>query len=452
MDLHQAGQLISELSLLPQEHLEALTRRYEWITTARPDQLPPDDFPTWMMMGGRGAGKTRAGAEDTWWNAYVNPQRVAVVGPTLPDVRKTAFEGESGLLARIPESLVSRYNRTSLELWTRTQSGEESYYAGYSAEEPERFRGPQHHAAWCDELGAWNPVKAIDVWDNLKFGLRLSQLPRITITTTPRTTPLVRMIVKDKRTALSRASTFQNTNLPQSVLDDFRDRYDGTRIGRQELYAELLEDVVGALWTLEMLRYPTIEDSSALDDLSQFRRIVVSVDPSGSMNDSIGITVSAQRHPGAMTHARPEEFAVLADRTISGSPAQWGAAAVRAYHEFGADRLVAEVNYGGKMVEEVVRNADPNVSYREVRASRGKTIRAEPIASLYEQGRVVHQRGLSKLEDQMMLMTLDGYVGDASPDRVDSLVWGLAELSGRIPRSTPQLDATGENQRNNARV
>jgi phage terminase large subunit-like protein len=441
MDEHTRDQLASELMLLPPLQLEAMHRRYEWIATARPDQLPPDDYLIWMLMAGRGSGKTRSGAEEIWWQAFSRPERIAVLGPTNNDVRKTAFEGESGLLARIPKSLVLNYNRTSLELWTRTVCGRESYYVGYSAEEPERLRGPQHHRAWTDELGAWGK-NGQDVWDNLIFGLRLGADPRIVVTTTPRTTPLVRAILANSRTKISRASTFANReHLPDAILEEYRKKYEGTRLGRQELYAELLEDVVGALWVDENIRH--VGADVGLHDMI-LTRIVVAVDPSGSKNDSIGIVVAGETPEG--------DYIVLADRTCSGSPAVWGRAVVDAYEDFGADRIVAEVNYGGAMVEAVIRSVDPNVPYREVRASRGKAVRAEPIAALYEQGRVTHVRGMSKLEEQMLLMTNDGFQGEGSPDRVDALVWALTDLTGgKKSRGEKKLAIDGEQKSSSER-
>lgn len=433
MDDAVRAQIADQLALLPSDQLEGLGRRYEWLETARPDQLPPEDYFVWLLMAGRGAGKTRSGAEEVWWSAYTHDERIAVLGPTLPDIRKTAFEGESGLLSRIPPSLVLNYNRTSLELWVRTMSGGTSYYVGYSAEEPERLRGPQHHRAWCDELGAWNPKKAQDVWDNLLFGLRLGSSPRIVVTTTPRTTPLLRSLVKDPTTKISRASTFANKHLPERILNKFREKYEGTRLGRQELEAELLEDVVGALWTDEMLQHEPIEYVWQEDDIV---RIVVAVDPSGSNGDSIGIVVAGAKVDGT--------YVVLADRTINGSPAEWGRAAVKAYEDYEADRIVAEVNFGGAMVEAVIRNTNQDVSYQEVRASRGKIVRAEPIAALYEQGKVSHVRGLGKLEEQMLLMTNEGYVGEGSPDRVDALVWALSALSKKRSRKDMNLAVDGE--------
>ena len=436
------NQVASELRLLPYDELSAMERRYEWILTARPDQLPPEEYFVWMLMGGRGSGKTRAGAEDTWWPAYVEPQRIALVGPTNNDVRKTCFEGESGLLARIPEHLIINYNRTSLELWVRTRTGGESYYVGYSAEEPERLRGPQHHRAWCDELGAWDPKKAEDTWDNLMFGLRLGSHPTVLVTTTPRPRPMIRKIIEDPSTVVSRASTYDNADhLPKSVLEQFRKKYEGTRLGRQELDAELLDDVVGALWIPESVLY--LDDDDPCDELLS---VVVAVDPSGSPNgDEVGIVVAGKRSE--------DEFVVLEDSSVQGSPAEWARAAVRAYEKYQADCIVAEVNFGGAMVESTIRNVSENVSFRAVRASRGKVVRAEPIAALYEQGRVLHRRGLQKLEDQMLQMTGEGYVGSGSPDRVDALVWALTHLSGgRRRRDQTNLSLEGERQSNDARM
>jgi phage terminase large subunit-like protein len=441
---------------LPPACVEAFQRRSEWLSTARPDQLPPEEFFVWMLMAGRGAGKTRSGAEHVWWGAFVEPQRVAVVGPTLPDVRKTAFEGESGLLARIPKGLVRAYNRTSLELWTTTLDGGESYYVGYSSQEPERFRGPQHHVAWCDELGAWQTKTAVDTWDNLLFGLRLGSRPTIVVTTTPRTTPLVRQIVRDRETVIARASTFDNTHLPESILRKFRSKYEGTRLGKQELHAVLLEDVVGAMWTDDMFVHAP-EDAEF--DLDEFERIVVAVDPSGATEqkrssrsqskpneektDTIGIVVVGK-------FVGRERFAVLADRSVpDAGPSAWGQKVCDVYEEFSADSVVAEVNFGGGMVEAIIRNVSPNIPVKTVRASRGKIKRAEPVAALYEQKKVIHARGLEALEEQMCLMTSEGFQGEGSPDRVDAAVWGLTELSlGRRRRRNTELHVDGEQQVN----
>ena len=449
MDQATKLMLQTELGLLPQDQLAAFNRRFEWLQTARKDQLPPEEYFAWLLLGGRGSGKTRAGAEDTWWPAYLEPQRVAVLGPTNNDVRKTCFEGESGLLSRIPKELVLNYNRTSLELWTKTMSGETSYFIGYSAEEPERLRGPQHHRAWCDELAAWK--NGIDTWDMLMFGMRLGKHPTTIVTTTPKPTALLKQIMDSSDTVRSSASTFANAeHLPDSTLRRLREKYEGTRLGKQELYAELLEDVVGGLWRDEDILYsPSHGYPADPGELrSQMARIVVAVDPSGAgkdheAGDSIGIVVAGEHEDGT--------FHTLADRTIFGGPDEWAKQAVKAYHDFQADRLVAESNFGGAMVEATIRTVDRDIPYRAVKASRGKTIRAEPISALYEQHRVYHVKGLDKLETQMLHMTTAGYVGSGSPDRVDALVWAMTDLIGN-KRKTPELTILGDKQENYARI
>lgn len=452
VDPHVTATLVSELAQLSDADLLALTRRYEWLTDARRAQLPPpefDDLLAWLIRAGRGAGKTRAGAEWVWWESYVSEYRVAVVGPTSPDVRKTCFEGESGLMSRIPPELVVNYNRSSLELWMRTRSGGESYIVGYSAEEPDRLRGPQHHIFWADELGAWGKpktqvgatdsldaeTKAEATWDNLLFGLRLGSRPRGVITTTPRVTNLVRKLMRDPSVVQTFMTTYENTALPEAILRVYREKYEGTRLGRQELYAELVDDVVGALWTSEILaRCYWHPDTQPL-------RRVVAVDPSGSRHDSVGLIV-AEEHPPGPGEEWPR-YHVLCDRTAGGSPEQWGRRVVDTYDEFGADVVVGETNYGGDMVESTIRSVDPSVNFRKVTASRGKVVRAEPIAALYEQGRVTHEKGMTKLEEQMCQFSYSGYQGEGSPDRVDALVWAISHLAKTKRREMPALAVEG---------
>jgi len=289
----------------------------------------------------------------------------------------------------------------------------------FSAEEPERLRGPQHERIWADELAAWKYLR--ETWDMAMFGLRLGDRPRTCITTTPKPLPVVREIAKDERTVVTRGSTFDNAgNLAPSFLRAIEDKYAGTRLGRQELNAELLDDVPGALWTRDM-----IDEARKGVRLPDMSRIVVSIDPSGTRGDedegdSIGIIVAGKGVDGIGY--------IMADRTCKLSPDGWGRRSVAAYHEFKADRIIAERNFGGAMVEHVIRTIDRSVSYSEVVASRGKIVRAEPVAALYEQGKVRHVAGMERLEDQMCSMTSDGYLGEGSPDRVDALVWALTEL------------------------
>jgi phage terminase large subunit-like protein len=353
--------------------------------------------------------------EDAWWYGATNKaSRIALIAATYADARDTMVEGESGLLNLLPDGCLSAWNRSlgELTLYNDTK------FKLFAATEPDRLRGPQHHRAYADELAAWEKP---DTWDQMLFGLRLGQSPKVVIATTPRPVPLVKRIAADKHTVITRGSTFDNSaNLAPSALAQLRAKYEGTRLGRQELNAEILDDVPGALWTREM-----IDAARKPVNLPDMSRVVVAVDPSGTRGgsddgDSIGIVVAGKGVDGRAY--------VLADRTCKLSPNGWGRRAIEAYREFRADRLVAERNFGGAMVEHVVRTADPNVAYGEVVASRGKVIRAEPIAALYEQGRVSHLGSLADLEDQMCQIAPDGYLGEGSPDRVDALVWALTEV------------------------
>lgn len=412
------AQITSELQSLPLDQLEQLVNRQSWVMTARPDQLPPHEYFVWLMLAGRGSGKTRAGAEEVWWPASLQPQRIAVVGPTFPDVRKTCFEGESGLLSVVPKSMVDSYNRTSLEMWLKNGS----YFVGYSSEEPERLRGPQHHRAWCDELAAWRYAE--ETWDMLMFGLRLGTDPNIIVTTTPKKNKLLRDIIADSDTVVSRASTFDNaSHLPRKILEKLRRKYEGTRLGRQELMAEIIDDNPYALWHREVIE--SSRTRRAPDDIS---RVVVAVDPpasSGEDADECGIVVA-----GVDGRDTPHTY-VLDDGSCQGlTPAGWAAEVVRRYHSFRADAIVAEVNNGGDMVEAVIRECDPEVPVIKVHATRGKVLRAEPVSMLYEQQRVHHVGHFGTLEDQMCDFTtdFDKKISGYSPDRVDALVWAVTEL------------------------
>jgi len=343
------------------------------------------------------------------------------VAPTYADARDTCVEGESGLLGVLPSEAVETWNRSLGELILVNGSR----YKLFSADEPDRLRGPQHHRAWCDELAAWTKP---DAWDQMLFGLRLGEHPQVVVTTTPKPVPLVRRIAKDARTRLTRGRTLDNAaNLAPSALEQLQARYAGTRLGRQELEAEILDDVPGALWTRAM-----IDDALRPVDRPDMARVVVAVDPSGTKGDSdagdsIGIVVAGKGRDGRAY--------VLADRTCKLSPNGWGRRAVEAYNEFEADKIIAERNFGGAMVEHVIRTADPYAPYEEVVASRGKSVRAEPVAALYEQGRVSHVVHLPDLEDQMCQMAGDGYLGEGSPDRLDALVWALSHLMlGEVQR------------------
>lgn len=368
-----------------------------------------------MILSGRGWGKTRCGSEWIVWEALKRPRtRWAVIARTSADIRDTCFEGESGIISVLRRYGVydeKKYNRTNYSYILPNGSR----IKGFSAEEPDRLRGPQHHGAWCDELAAWDKP---DAWDQLQFGLRLGQHPQTVVTTTPQPIPVIRNLIQRDSTFLTRGSTFENEkNLAPSALAELQLRYHGTRLGRQELYGEILDDVEGALWNREMIETGRIR----LEDLPPLIRIVVAIDPavtSGENSDDTGIVVA-----GVTAN---NEYYVLDDRTCHVSPEQWAKVAVSAYHDWKADRIIAETNNGGDMVELVLRNVAQNIPVTKVTASRGKRVRAEPISALYEQGRVHHVGGFDQLEDQMCQWIPDS---GTSPDRMDALVWALSELS-----------------------
>lgn len=393
---------------------------------AMPHQLPPEgDWRSWVIMGGRGAGKTRAGAE--WVRSVVEGARpldkgqcarVALVGETIDQVREVMIFGDSGILACSPEDRRPDWEASRKRLvWPNG-----AIATVHSAHDPEGLRGPQFDAAWVDEIAKWK--KAQETWDMLQFALRLGERPQVCVTTTPRNVGVLKELLKSPSTVVTHAPTEANrANLAASFLEEVRARYRGTRLGRQELDGVLLADAEGALWTSAMLETCRVRKVPVLD------RIVVAIDPattSGKAADECGIVVA-----GVQSSGPPQDWRafVLADCTVSGEgPSGWARAAIAAMEQYGADRLVAEVNQGGQMVQEVIRQIDPLVPYKGVHATRGKVARAEPVAALYEQGRVRHMPDLDGLEDQMTRMTARGYEGGGSPDRVDALVWALHEL------------------------
>lgn len=421
---------------------EALELLNDWRFLARDNQLPPPgEWQTWLILAGRGFGKTRTGAEWVREQVKAGRKRIGLIAPTASDAREVMVEGESGLkeCCWAGDRTVTGeiLGKPSYEPSKRRLTWANGAIATtYSAEEPERLRGPQHDALWCDELAAWKYLQ--ETWDMAMFGLRLGNNPRVAVTTTPRPLPLVRALIKDAGTIVTKGSTYDNAgNLPASFLKKVRDKYEGTRLGRQELNAELLDDIPGALWTRAMIDEARQNEIGNPWPIPDMQRIVVGVDPSGTRGqgdggDSIGIVVAGKGVDGIAY--------VLSDRTCKLSPDGWGRRAVEAYKDFGADRILGERNYGGAMVEHVIRTVDANVSYKEVVASRGKVVRAEPVAALYEQHKVRHVTtgnseydNLELLEDQMCAMTGNGYLGDGSPDRVDAVVWALTELMVEAP-------------------
>ena len=391
----------------------------DWLKTARPKQIAPThDYFIWLILAGRGWGKTRTGAQDVALYALRNENvSCAVVAPTFGDLRRVCFGGPSGLLSLIPLDCMDTTFGTdgfaSSICEIRLANG--SKIIGYAAINPERLRGPQFHRAWCDELAAWQYPEA---FDQLMFGLRLGDDPKCLITTTPKPIPLLKQLITREDVHVTRGSTFENeANLASSALEMMRSRYEGTALGRQELYAEILEDLEGALWKqkdIEATRY----EANAEIELTQ---IVVAVDPAVTAHedsDETGIIVV-----GKDAH---NEFYVLEDLSGRYSAENWGRICINAFYDWNADRVIAEVNNGGDLVERLLRNIDPNISYREVRATRGKIVRAEPVAALYEQKRVHHIGVYPELESQMCTYTGDT---NSSPDRLDALVWGMTELS-----------------------
>ncbi len=387
-------------------------------------QLAPEgDWTTWVILGGRGAGKTRAGAE--WVRSKVEGampwdvgecRRVALIGETIEQAREVMVFGDSGILACSPPDRRPVWEATRKRLvWPNGAVAEI-----YSASNPESLRGPQFDAAWCDELAKWKQGQ--DAWDMLQFGLRLGDQPQQVVTTTPRPSGLLADLLRDARTVRTSAPTEANAaNLADSFLEYVSAKYAGSRLGRQELQGEILTDVEGAFWSFASL-------DECRTDVPELDRIVVAVDPpvtGGLKADECGIIVA-----GVTMQGPPQDWRayVLEDASVSGSPQVWAERAVAKAREYGADRLVAEVNQGGELVESLVRSIDPLVPYRAVRASRGKAARAEPVAALYEQGRVSHCGGFADLEDQMCAMTVSGFSGKGSPDRVDALVWAITDL------------------------
>jgi len=412
--------VLSEVARLDPAMQERVLR--EWRVWARREQLaPPGDWRVWLILAGRGWGKSRTGAE--WVRAQVasgRARRIALVARTASDVRDVIVEGESGLLAihRADERPTWEPSRRRLT-WPCG-----AIATTYSAEEPDQLRGPQHDAAWCDELAAW---RYPDAWDQLRMGLRLGTDPRVCVTTTPRPTPIVRALIASPDTVVTRGRTRDNArNLAPGVVDALSQRYGGTRLGRQELDGEVLDDAPGALWRLAMF------DNARVDRAPDLRRVVVAIDPavtSHEGSDETGIVVAGLGHDGRVY--------VLEDLSGTYPAEQWARRAVEAYRRHRADRIVAEVNNGGDLVASVLRAVDRAVPVVTVRATRGKAVRAEPVAALYEQGRVSHVGALARLEDQCI--SWDPAGSARSPDRLDALVWALTDLV--IDRAGPTVHA-----------
>lgn len=406
---------------------------WHWVQWARAEQLAPSgDWRVWLICAGRGFGKTRAGAEWVRQIARSDPAaRIALVGASLTEVRAIMVEGESGLLACSAPANRPVYEPSLRRVtWA---NGAQAFL--YSAAEPESLRGPQHSHAWCDEVGKWDMAsdRASRAWDNLEIGLRLGTAPKIAATTTPRAVPLVQRLIAgeaDGSTVITRGTTFDNAaHLPPPFLAAMDDQFGGTTLGRQELLGELLAEQDGALWSRALIERCREHTCPVLH-----ARVVVAVDPPASAHgDACGIVVAALGQDGI---AR-----VLADASVEdASPETWARAVAQAAQSWDADRVVAEGNQGGAMVEAVLRAADCMMPVRLVHASRGKVARAEPVAALYEAGKVRHHGLLARLEDELCGMMAGGtYHGPTrSPDRADALVWALHELM-LTPRGNPRV-------------
>lgn len=399
----------ARLEQYSEEQLASLLHSWEWVR--RPSQaLPEGDWTYWLIKAGRGFGKTRTGAETAREWVKRGERYVNLIGATADDARDIMVQGESGILAICPRHERPEYRPSQRKLiWP---NGAESLI--FTADEPERLRGKQHSKLWADELAAW---RYADAWDQAKFGLRLGDNPQAIITTTPRPTKIVREIMADPATITTNGSTYDNrANLAPAFFSAVLKKYEGTRLGRQEIAGEVLDDNPGALFKRADI------DKGRLLVAPALTRIVVAIDPavtSSEGSDDTGIVAAGIDGNG---HGY-----ILHDLTLHGSPETWARVATSAYHELKADRIIGEGNNGGDMIESVIRAVDRNVSYRKVTATRGKDIRAEPVAALYEQGRIHHVGQLPKLEDEMTEWD-PADKSAMSPNRMDALVWAITDL------------------------
>lgn len=436
---HGAEKLFASLTPEQRERL-----KYEWRAWARPEQLPPEGaWLVWLVLAGRGFGKTRLAAEWVRQYAFDNPGcRIAIIGRTASDVRGTMLEGPSGLLTISPDWFKPEHEPSKTKItWPNG-----SIALTFSAEEPKGLRGPQFHAAWCDELATWPMLGTEEdatrgvpfAWTQLEYTMRLPESrPRVVVTTTPRPVKIIRDLVKDPDAVITRGSMFDNSaNLAPEFVARMRKKWDGTRLGRQELYAEVLEDVEGALWNhtmidnLRVVEYPTLQ------------RVVVALDPSGSAKkeaDEAGIVVAGVGDCKCKGVVEQHGF-VLDDLSGKYSPADMGRKAIDAFKRHEADRVVAEDNFGGQIIDDLIHLIDPTVPYRAVHASRGKIVRAEPVAALYEQGRIHHVGMHAALEDELCTFTP---TEPKSPGRLDALVWAFTDLMVGAPYmgSTAEYDS-----------
>lgn len=442
-----AGEFVSPaelLAALPEEERESALAglspkvkqklKHHWPFWARPDQLePPGDWSTWLILAGRGWGKSRTGAETVnEWARSGRCKAIALVAETAADARDVMVKA---ILENSPEDFMPTWSPTNrCVTWP---NGARAWT--YNATEPDQLRGPQHDGAWVDELAKFRYMEG--TWDQLQFGLRLGTNPKVIVTTTPRPLDLIRKIMADETTYVTRGRTLDNSsNLAESFIRQIEDRYGGTRLGRQELDGELLDDIPGALWTREAI------DTARIQEIPEdLERVYVAVDPAASSNegsDENGIVVVGL---GRDSEGYARGY-VLYDGSLRGSPEEWSRQAVVLYRRFEADKIIAEKNMGGEMVASVIRAVDRSVPVELVHATRGKRLRAEPISALYEQGRVHHVGRFDKLEDQMCTFSVDSERTERSPDRMDALVWGLTKIFEKISGRPRSKDGTAAHQ------
>ncbi len=416
-------ELVLELvGTLQEGEADAVLHDWEGLWARNEQRVPAGDWLFWLILAGRGFGKSRTGAETVRrWSDEMPGSRGFIAARTIADARDTCVEGESGLLACLPTNqrppFGGEWNRSKGELWLGSSREKATYLKCFSSEEPDSGRGPQFHWGWADELAAW--LKGIELWDQLLLGLRLpwpGRQARAVITTTPKPLKVLRDLLKHKGTVVTRGTTYDNLGNLSPAFRAIIAKFEGTRLGRQELKGELLDDVPGALWTRKLIdggRLPAERFA-----LMQFERILVGVDPAISSNegsDETGIVVAGS--------CRSKRY-VLDDVSLRGKPVEWATAAVEAYEKWKADGIVAEANQGGEMVSGTIAAVDAHVPVQLVHASRGKRTRAEPVATAYERGDVIHLGSFEKLEDQMCTWV----PGEDSPDRMDALVWAMTEL------------------------
>jgi len=405
--MNLSPELINSLTPEKQVELDNLLERYKyrWSLHARPSQCIPDgDWTIWLLKTGRGWGKTRTGAETIRIWKETMPI-IHFFGATTGDARDIMIEGPAGIINVSPSWDKPKYESSKRKVtWDNG-----SYALIFTADEPDRARGPQCYASWCDELASWRYAE--ETWDNMMMGLRMGSKPRVIVTTTPRPTKMLKELIKSPLTHVTSGTTYENIeNLAPAFLDTIITKYEGTRLGRQELNAELLEDIEGALWTMGMIEKWRV----TAKECPEFVRSAIAIDPAAKStpgSDDTGIIRGGRDAKGAIY--------ICEDNTGNYKPNGWASIAISKYDLHKLDCIVGEENNGGEMVETIIKNIDRNVNYKGVWASRGKTIRAQPVVGLYEQGRIHHVGSLPLLEDEMTTWVL----GDPSPNRIDALVW-----------------------------